>query len=209
MTDKPMVARDLAPRQRSRAEARAYLGDLGVPDNVAMAMLNRIGISGIANLDELALCGYGCSAKQARVVRACFDLARYAVGEERGVLGRAAHVYALVRPMIAFEEQENFVVIGVDIRNQLLGVERVAVGTAGAVDVHPRDIFRAAVRMNAVGIILAHNHPSGDPSPSDDDIELTKRAKSAGELLGIPVIDHLVIARSGFRSIAEDWPDGI
>lgn len=94
-------------------------------------------------------------------------------------------------------------VLSIDIRNGLLGVAEVARGSAHGVEVHPREVFRPAIRCGAAGIVLAHNHPSGDPSPSPEDIELTRRLREVGTLVGIPVIDHIVVAASGFRSIAE------
>jgi DNA repair protein RadC len=79
----------------------------------------------------------------------------------------------------------------------------IARGTAIGVEVHPREVFRPLIRMAAAGGVLAHNHPSGDPTPSSEDLELTRRMREVGMLLGIPVIDHVVIAQNGFRSIME------
>ena len=79
-------------------------------------------------------------------------------------------------------------------------------GTAHSVEIHPRDVFRRAIRSNAAGIALAHNHPSGDPTPSPEDLELTRRLVECGRLLGIPVVDHVVMTRNKFRSLAELYP---
>ena len=76
-------------------------------------------------------------------------------------------------------------------------------GTAIGVEVHPREVFRPLIRMAAAGGVLAHNHPSGDPTPSSEDLELTRRMREVGQLLGIPIIDHVVVAQNGYRSIAE------
>lgn len=106
-------------------------------------------------------------------------------------------------------EQETFVVVCIDVRNRLLCTPKViALGTVHSVEVHPRDVFREAIRRNAAGIIVAHNHPSGDPTPSHEDIELTRRMRAAGEMLGIPVVDHLVVTRRAdrFASIAQLYP---
>lgn len=101
-------------------------------------------------------------------------------------------------------EQESFYVVAVNIRNVMLGEPTVvATGTVDGVQVHPRDVFRAAVRANAAGIVVAHNHPSGDPTPSAEDFALTERLHAAGAIVGIPVVDHVVFATGGFRSIAE------
>ncbi len=101
-------------------------------------------------------------------------------------------------------EQECFWVLAVNSRNQLIGFEMIAKGTAASVEVHPRDVFRYAIRINAVGIIVAHNHPSGDPTPSPEDILLTRRLMDVGKIVGVPVVDHVVICSSGsHRSIIE------
>lgn len=107
-------------------------------------------------------------------------------------------------------EQEDFFAVLLDVKNQLLGIEHVARGTVRGVEVHPRDVFRVAVRLNAAGIVLAHNHPSGDCTPSDDDIALTSRMQHAGVILGIPVVDHVVFSSETFQSMAEttDWEEG-
>ena len=115
----------------------------------------------------------------------------------RGHLSPASH-----RAWRAFI-QEVFFAIGVDVRNGLLDVVEVARGSVAAVEVHPREVFRPLVRMAAAGGVLAHNHPSGDPTPSTDDIALTRRLREVGNLLGIPIIDHVVIGDRSFRSIAE------
>jgi DNA repair protein RadC len=106
-------------------------------------------------------------------------------------------------------EQETFVVLCVDVRNRLIAPPFVAaIGTVHAVEVAPRDVFREAVRQNAVGLVVAHNHPTGDPTPSAEDLLLTERLKVVGEVLGIPVVDHVVIGAPGtFVSIAE-WLSG-
>jgi DNA repair protein RadC len=81
----------------------------------------------------------------------------------------------------------------------------VGIGTICGVDVHPREVFRQAIVNGAAAVILAHNHPSGDPSPSRQDIELTKRLREVGELVGITVLDHVVVAEHGFNSMAMEW----
>lgn len=119
------------------------------------------------------------------------------------MLARPEDVFRIIAPRVAGLQQEVFITIGVDIRNGLLDVVEVARGTVHAVEVHPREVFRPLVRMAAAGGVVVHNHPSGDPTPSGDDIELTRRLRAAGSMLGIPIVDHVVVADAGFRSIAE------
>lgn len=93
--------------------------------------------------------------------------------------------------------------IDLDTRQQVLGWELVSVGTLSASLIHPREIFKGALLNNAAGIALAHNHPSGDSSPSAEDREATRRVQRAGELLGVPLIDHLIIADTSYFSFRE------
>lgn len=100
--------------------------------------------------------------------------------------------------------QENFMVVSLDSRLRPIQAPWLAGrGTLDSVAVAPRDVFREAVRLNAAAVILAHNHPSEDPSPSAQDLAMTERLVQAGELLGIPVIDHVIICKSTCLSLAE------
>ncbi len=99
--------------------------------------------------------------------------------------------------------QEQLRAILLDTRNHLLGVQLVAQGSANQALIDLRDLYREAVRVNAAAIILAHNHPSGDPTPSPQDVQLTVAAGKAGALLGIELIDHVVIGRPDFVSLRE------
>lgn len=153
---------------------------------------------------ELALVT-GVGAARATRIAAAFELGRRAIETEqrRDLLARPEDVFRVVAPRVAGLQQEVFISIGVDIRNGLLDIVEVARGSVHAVEVHPREVFRPLVRMAAAGGVVVHNHPSGDPTPSREDVALTRRLRAAGELVGIPIIDHVVIADSGFRSIAE------
>jgi len=98
------------------------------------------------------------------------------------------------------KKKENFVVLYLDARNKLIYKETVSIGTLNANLVHPREVFEPAVRNLAAQIVLAHNHPSGDPEPSEEDLEITKRLVEAGKILGIEAIDHIIVAKNGFIS---------
>ena len=157
-----------------------------------------------ASPHELAqVAGVG-EARAARVA-AAFELGRRALEAEhrRESLGQAADVFRFLGPRLAGLQQEVFLVIGIDVRNRMLDVVEVARGALYCVDVHPREVFRPLVRMAAAGAVVVHNHPSGDPTPSDSDLELTRRLRAVGDLVGIPIIDHVVIGEGSFKSIAE------
>jgi DNA repair protein RadC len=99
--------------------------------------------------------------------------------------------------------QEHFVVYDLDVRHRVIAMRIVHVGTLTGVEVHPREVFRGAILNSAAALVLAHNHPSGDPSPSRQDLELTGRLREVGELCGITVLDHVIVAADGFTSLAE------
>ena len=100
-------------------------------------------------------------------------------------------------------KKENFVVLYLDARNKLIYKETVSIGSLNANLVHPREVFEPAVRYLAAQIVLAHNHPSGDPEPSEDDLEITKRLIESGKILGIEIVDHIIITKTGFTSFKE------
>jgi len=131
-------------------------------------------------------------------------LARYQAQEATAITSPVVGIEALRKFVdIGSLEQEHFWAILLNARQQVLKVVLVAKGTVASVDTHPRDIFREAVRMNAHALILAHNHPSENPEPSSADDALTDRMAEAGQLLGIPVLDHLVVTRHDAYSYAQ------
>ncbi len=100
----------------------------------------------------------------------------------------------LLRPALIDKKKEHFVALLLDARHHLIRLSPIAVGSLSASLVHPRELFKEAIAASAAAVIIAHNHPSGDPEPSDHDLVLTKRLVQAGKLLGIEVLDHLIIA---------------
>lgn len=101
------------------------------------------------------------------------------------------------------QEKEHFWVIGLNNRNIIKYLELISLGILNANLVHPREVFRLAIMKGVASIIVSHNHPSGDPEPSEDDLEITKRLKKSGEILGIEVLDHLIITNKRFYSFKE------
>lgn len=114
-----------------------------------------------------------------------------------------AEVFALLQPHAARWDREHFLTVLLDGQHRVVGIDDVAVGACGSCPVHPREVFKAAILANATAIIAAHNHPSGDPTPSDADRLVTKRLAEAGALLGIPLLDHLVVTGTGFYSLQD------
>ncbi|NLC83575.1 MAG: DNA repair protein RadC, partial [Ruminococcaceae bacterium] len=109
----------------------------------------------------------------------------------------------LVETEMANLPREELRAVLMDIRNRVIRVIRIAEGGLSSSVICPRDLFREAVRANAAALILAHNHPSGDPSPSTEDIETTRRFVDMGDLMGVKVVDHIIVARGGFTSLKQ------
>lgn len=129
--------------------------------------------------------------------------AAYAAASEAPLATDACAVWRILKPRMASEEVEVFVVLLLNGKNRILDIQEVSRGTATAALVHPREVFRLAVAHGAASIIMAHNHPSNDPTPSAEDHAITERLKQCGELLGIKILDHIVCAATKYHSFAE------
>ncbi len=148
---------------------------------------------------------HGATDKQAERLHAAFDLARFAARSRLGwrqQIKTPQDVEGYLRANLPHLEEESFVAILLDSRQRVIDAKVVAMGSLSQVDVHPRELFRDAVRLRAHSMILAHNHPSSDASPSEADVQLTKRMSEAGRLVGIPVLDHLVVGGDEATSLA-------
>ena len=116
-------------------------------------------------------------------------------------LDTAEAAAALLQPWLAEKKKEHFLALLLDARHHLIRVSPIAVGSLSASLVHPRELFKEAIAASAAAVIVAHNHPSGDPEPSEHDLSLTKRLAQAGKLLGIEVLDHLIIGEKHWVSL--------
>lgn len=119
------------------------------------------------------------------------------------IITSPADAFAILQPLIGDADREHFVVLMLNTRNAVIGIHTVSTGTLNASLVHPREVFKAALLANTAALILGHNHPSADLSPSVEDVALTKRLRDAGELMGLPVLDHLIIGHDHFISLKE------
>ena len=122
---------------------------------------------------------------------------------EEVTLRTSTDVANLVRPVFAGADREKFVVVLLDAKHRATGINVVSVGSLTASIVHGREVFKPAIAGNAAAVILARNHPSGDPGPSAEDIEMTKRLRDAGELLGIRVLDHVILGDGKHHSFVD------
>jgi len=147
---------------------------------------------------------HACLPRWCRIVRdrtACESAEPY---ERRHQARDAAALVPTLR-WLSDEETERFVCVYLDGRNRVITSSVVSVGTLTASLVHPREVFRLAIALNAAAVVLAHNHPSGDPAPSPEDVALTARLREAGTLLGIRVLDHIVMGERGRFVAFAEW----
>jgi DNA repair protein RadC len=164
------------------------------------------GVGGLARASPHELGQFpGIGSARAARLAATFELGRRAVelANHRRTLTSAADVYRCVATRLAGLSQEVLLVVGIDVRNGLLDIVEIGRGSLAHVEAHPREVFRPLIRMAAAGGVLVHNHPSGDPTPSREDLALTLRLREVGHLIGIPIVDHVVVGDRTFRSLAE------
>ena len=168
---------------------------------VAQSILQKFGslnTLALATVDELKQVP-GIGRDKAVTLVAAFALARRMEQERREespVLDNPATVVNFMRETNRLLNVESFQVLLLNTRKKLIRVEVISQGLLDTILVHPREVFRAAIMANAAGIVLAHNHPSGDPTPSDADIKVTRDLIRAGQLLKIEVVDHVIIGRA-------------
>ena len=156
------------------------------------------------NLEEL-LKIKGIDTAKASAILASFELAKRALKLDKDNLPIISSVQNVADQLtdIRVSKKENFIALYLNARNQLVYKEKISIGTINASLVHPREVFAPAIKHLAVGIILAHNHPSGSCEPSDNDIEVTKRLVRAGEVMGVEILDHIIITEDNFLSLKE------
>jgi len=164
------------------------------------------GISYLSSLSEFELSMlFGLSESQSIQLMSVFELARRVNmihGPDPKVIRSPQDVHGLVQDLKHFD-REHFVVIYLNTKNHVTGRETISIGSLNSAIVHPREVFKAAIRRGACSVVFAHNHPSQDPSPSPEDINITERLAEAGVLLGIEVLDHVIIGGDKFYSLKE------
>ncbi len=202
----------LGPQSLTAAELLAILLRVGVVGESAVQVGQRLlltfgGISGIhrASFEELSS-QKGIKLAKAAQIKAAIELGRRLVTEspeERPAVHTPADVADLLQYEMAALDQEELRVILLDTRNKVLHTETVYRGSVNSSQVRVAEIFKAAIRRNATNLIVVHNHPSGDPTPSPDDVAITRSIQQAGELLDIKLLDHIIIGSGRFVSLKE------
>ena len=174
-----------------------------VPDETLEFMMKQ-GLRALAEMtpeEFMNLSGMG-RGKALRLA-AAFEIARRLarlMPEDKPVIKSPEDAAALVMEEMRHLDREHFYALLLNAKNQVLTREVISIGTLNFSAIHPRELFKVAIRRSAAGVILVHNHPSGDPTPSRQDIEATTRLVEAGEIVGIDVLDHLVIGDNKFTS---------
>jgi len=176
----------------------------------AQRLLSQFGnLKGIANasVEELSQVK-GIGLAKASQIKAAFELANrlegYSEAGDKPLVKTPEEVVNLVRSRLKGKKKEYFLALLLDTRNQLIKVAEISVGSLDSSIVHPREVFREAISASAASVIFVHNHPSGDPTASEDDIKLTKRLTEVGEIVGIDVLDHIIIGDKTYLSLKRE-----
>lgn len=216
-----MKIKDLPKIERPREKLEKYGSDK-LSNSELLAILLRTGSKGVnvvelsnkilkkfssngltvATVKELKNT-FGLGTAKACEIVACFELGRRLLSDKQALLILSPQDVWKELKDVRNNKKEHFVVFFLDIRNQEIKREIISVGTLNANLVHPREVFEPAIVHGAAQIIIAHNHPSGNPEPSQEDIEITRRLVDAGKLLGIEVLDHIVVSNTGYASFRE------
>ena len=216
-----MKIKDLPKVDRPREKLEKY-GPERLSDSELLAILLRTGSEGV-NVVELAnkilkkfsgvglakasvkelKSTFGLGAAKACEIVASFELGRRVLPHKQSALLLSPHVGLEQLKDIRDNKKEHFVIFFLDARNQEIKREVVSVGSLNANLVHPREVFEPAVRHLAAQVIIAHNHPTGDTSPSQEDSDITKQLVNAGKILGIDINDHIIVSENNFFSFKE------
>lgn len=215
------VHREDRPRERlirqgaqslSNQELIAILLRTGTKEESVLALANRV-LNYFEKLHELKYATLeeivsikGIGEAKAVQLLAAIELGRRLSQKQidgRYVIRSPQDAATFLMPDMSSLQQEHFVVLFLNVKNQILHKQTIFIGSLNSSIVHPREIFREAVKRSAASIICAHNHPSGVPTPSPEDIDVTKRLQEAGFIIGIELIDHLIIGDHQFISLKE------
>lgn len=208
---------DLRPRERfirfgcdalSNSELLALVLQSGTYCSNVLDLSNRIlSEYTLDKLSELSIMElqkiHGIGAAKAMQIRSVFEINKRLNKQKKivRIIRNAKDVYNLISDDLLRKKQEHFYTLLLNSRNEIIKKELVSIGILNASLIHPREVFKPAIRESANAIILVHNHPSGDPNASEEDIAVTKELVNAGEILGIKVLDHVIVYDGGFSNI--------
>ncbi|MBI4928658.1 MAG: DNA repair protein RadC [Anaerolineae bacterium] len=212
-TDRPRERlAELGAQSLSNAELIAILLRVGVPGENAVQVGQRLlndlgGLYGLHRASFNEICSqYGVGMAKAAQIKAAIELGRRLAiqePEERAAIHHPGDAAELVRYEMSALNQEHLRTILLDTRNRVITIEKVYVGSLNSSTVRVGELFKAAIQRSAASLIMVHNHPSGDPTPSPEDVALTRSVVQAGKLMDIEVLDHLVIGHNRYISLKE------
>jgi DNA repair protein RadC len=175
--------------------------------NLSQRILGEYNIKQLSQINLTQLMKiHGIKESKATQISACFEIARRLESfnsVEKPKISSPEDVYRRLFPRMREQKKEMFIELCLDTKNQILKEEVISVGSLNANVVHPREVFKLALTESAAHIIVAHNHPSGDPTPSREDIEITKKLVETGNIMGITVLDHVIIGDGRHFSMKE------
>ena len=188
-----IILRSGLPGQNVSALARAVLQQFGGLEKLSEADYDELRTAKIKGLGRVKCLELAAALELGRRAAAA------AAQEQPSLIRDPAVVYGVMSPFLHNLEQEKFWVILLDNKSRMIGnPAEISRGTLSNSIVHPREVFKKAIRCNAAAVILSHNHPSGDPTPSKEDLEITRRLVEVAKTVGIPIYDHIVLGRSSF-----------
>ena len=197
----------------TNSELLAVLIGSGSKDSSAIELSEKIlalkgGLSGLATISANELTGIpGIGPKKAASIISALAIGRRVATSPRDKKIRLSSTSGLAEFFMEdmrYSRKEYFKVLMVNVKLEIIGVETVAIGELTGAPVHPRETFEPAIRKGAAAVCFAHNHPSGDPRPSEDDLKITKRLVECGDILGIRVLDHIIIGDGVYTSLKEE-----
>jgi DNA repair protein RadC len=203
---------ELGPQALSNAELIAILLRVGIEGENAVQMAQRLlqdlgGLHGLHRASVMEISQqHGMGLAKAAQIKAAIELGirlRLEAPEERPVISSPSDAAALVQYEMSALQQEHLRVINLDTRNRVINIEKLYIGSLNASTVRVGELFKSAIQRSAASVIILHNHPSGDPTPSPEDVALTRAIVQAGKLLDIEVLDHLVIGQGRWISLKE------
>lgn len=200
------------PESLSNAELLGIILRTGSREENVVSLCNRIfseysikqlSLARIPRLVQI----HGIGEAKASQITAVFELARRLetyVEDPKPKVRTPREVYSLMYPKMREQKKEKFITLYLDTKNHVLKEEVVSVGSLNSSIVHPREVFKSALLESSASVIMIHNHPSGDPSPSREDILVTEKLVEGGKLLGIDVLDHIIIGEGRYISLKDE-----
>ena len=204
----------LGQQQLTDAELLAIIIGGGTTEHTAVELARMLitrfeGLRGLSEASPAELAKMrGIGSARAAAIKAALEMARRYNSQPQaakpGAFLNPHTVFENYRPKIGAEKREVFYVMLLDVKNRLIRDVMISKGSLTQSIVHPREVFEPAIRDSAASVIFVHNHPSGDVTPSPEDIEITKRLRETGDIIGIRVLDHIIVGESAFKSFASE-----